>query len=30
MTKPKSIINDPKDAVDEFIQGLLLTYPNRT
>lgn len=29
MSKPKKIINDSKDAVDEFIQGLLLQYPNR-
>ena len=29
MSKPKKIINDPKDAVDEFIAGLLLQYPNR-
>jgi len=29
MPKPKKIINDPADAVDEFIRGLLLQYPNR-
>jgi dihydroxyacetone kinase len=29
MPKPKKIINDPKDAVDEFIAGLLLQFPNR-
>jgi dihydroxyacetone kinase len=29
MSKPKKIINDPKDAVDEFIAGLLLQFPNR-
>ena len=29
MPKPKKIINDPDDAVEEFIQGLLLQYPNR-
>ena len=29
MPKPKKIINDPANAVDEFIQGLLLQYPNR-
>ena len=28
MTKPKKIINDPADAVGEFIEGLLLQYPN--
>jgi triose/dihydroxyacetone kinase / FAD-AMP lyase (cyclizing) len=28
MTKPKKIINDPKDSVAEFIDGLLLQYPN--
>lgn len=27
MVKPKHIINDPVDSVDEFIQGLLLQYP---
>lgn len=26
--KPKKFINDPSDAVDEFIAGLLLQYPN--
>ena len=26
--KPKNILNDPKNAVDEFIEGLLLQYPN--
>lgn len=29
MSKPKKIINDPKDAVDEFIAGLLKQFPNR-
>jgi dihydroxyacetone kinase len=29
MPKPKKIINDAKDSVDEFIDGLLLQYPNR-
>jgi dihydroxyacetone kinase len=29
MTKPKKIINDPKDAVDEFISGILFQFPNR-
>jgi dihydroxyacetone kinase len=29
MLKPKSIINDATTAVDEFIAGLLLQYPNR-
>ena len=29
MVKPKKIINDEKDAVDEFISGLLMQYPNR-
>jgi dihydroxyacetone kinase len=29
MPKPKSIINDSTVAVDEFIAGLLLQYPNR-
>ena len=29
MSKPKKILNDPKTAVDEFIAGLLLQYPNR-
>jgi len=29
MPKPKKIINDPANAVDEFIQGLLIQYPNR-
>ena len=28
MPKPKKIINDPADAVGEFIEGLLLQYPN--
>ena len=27
-SKPKSIINDPSNAVAEFIEGLLLQYPN--
>lgn len=26
---PKKFINDPKDAVDELIQGMLLQYPNK-
>jgi dihydroxyacetone kinase len=29
MTKPKKIINNPSESVDEFIQGLLLQYPNK-
>ena len=29
MSKPKKIINDPADAVDDFISGLLMQYPNR-
>eukprot|EP00980_Cylindrotheca_fusiformis_P030970 scaffold25694_cov127-Cylindrotheca_fusiformis.AAC.1 len=29
MPKPKKIINDPKDAVEEFIAGLLFQFPNR-
>ena len=29
MAKPKKIVNDPKDAVGEFIAGLLLQYPNK-
>lgn len=29
MSKPKQILNDPTKAVDEFISGLLLQYPNR-
>ena len=29
MAKPKKILNDPKESVDEFIAGLLLQYPNR-
>lgn len=29
MAKPKKIINNPEESVDEFIQGLLLQYPNR-
>ena len=28
MTKPKKIINNPEESVDEFIKGLLLQYPN--
>ena len=28
MAKPKQILNDPKQSVDEFISGLLLQYPN--
>jgi dihydroxyacetone kinase len=27
--KPKKILNDPNNAVGEFISGLLLQYPNR-
>ena len=29
MVQPKKILNDPQNAVDEFISGLLLQYPNR-
>jgi dihydroxyacetone kinase len=29
MSAPKKIINDPEDAVDEFISGLLYQYPNK-
>jgi dihydroxyacetone kinase len=29
MSPPKKFINDPKDAVDELIQGMLLQYPNK-
>mmetsp|Transcript_6161 Transcript_6161/g.7010 ORF Transcript_6161/g.7010 Transcript_6161/m.7010 type:complete len:85 (-) Transcript_6161:171-425(-) len=29
MATPKKFINDAESSVDEFIQGLLLTYPNR-
>lgn len=28
-SKPKNFINDPSKAVSEFIEGLLLQYPNR-
>eukprot|EP00522_Entomoneis_paludosa_P004634 CAMPEP_0172470262 /NCGR_PEP_ID=MMETSP1065-20121228/65855_1 /TAXON_ID=265537 /ORGANISM="Amphiprora paludosa, Strain CCMP125" /LENGTH=584 /DNA_ID=CAMNT_0013228137 /DNA_START=48 /DNA_END=1802 /DNA_ORIENTATION=+ len=28
MVKPKKILNDPSDSVEEFIEGLLLQYPN--
>jgi len=28
MTKPKKILNIPEDSVEEFIEGLLLQYPN--
>jgi Dak1 domain len=28
MAKPKKILNDPNDSVSEFIEGLLLQYPN--
>ena len=28
MTKPKKLLNDPADAVDEYIAGLLLQFPN--
>jgi triose/dihydroxyacetone kinase / FAD-AMP lyase (cyclizing) len=27
--KPKQVINDPSDSVSEFLEGLLLQYPNR-
>lgn len=27
--KPKQILNNPKDSVDEFISGLLLQYPTK-
>ena len=29
MSKPKKIINDPSDAVSEFISGLLYQFPNK-
>jgi triose/dihydroxyacetone kinase / FAD-AMP lyase (cyclizing) len=29
MAPPKKIINSPEDAVEEFMQGLLLQYPDR-
>jgi triose/dihydroxyacetone kinase / FAD-AMP lyase (cyclizing) len=29
MSKPKQVINDPRESVDEFIDGLLYQYPNR-
>ncbi|KAL9182824.1 hypothetical protein ACHAXT_004103 [Thalassiosira profunda] len=29
MAKPKKFLNDPSAAVDEFVAGLLLQYPNR-
>ena len=29
MATPKKFINDAESSVEEFIQGLLLTYPNR-
>ena len=29
MAKPKKILNDAANSVDEFIQGLLLQYPNK-
>ena len=28
MPKPKKFLNDPSSAVDEFVAGLLLQYPN--
>lgn len=28
MVKPKKILNDPQDLVEEFMQGLLIQYPN--
>jgi dihydroxyacetone kinase len=28
MVKPKKILNKPEDSVDEFLEGLLLQYPN--
>jgi dihydroxyacetone kinase len=28
MVKPKKILNDPAKSVEEFIEGLLLQYPN--
>lgn len=28
MPKPKKVLNDPRDSVTEFIEGLLLQYPN--
>jgi dihydroxyacetone kinase len=27
--KPKQVLNDPSDSVSEFLEGLLLQYPNR-
>ena len=29
MSKPKKIINEPTDAVAEFVEGLLLQFPNK-
>lgn len=29
MAAPKKILNNPEDAVDEFISGMLLQYPNK-
>eukprot|EP00978_Attheya_sp_CCMP212_P012442 scaffold31070_cov46-Attheya_sp.AAC.5 len=29
VNKPKSFLNDPEDAVGEFIEGLLLQYPSQ-
>jgi triose/dihydroxyacetone kinase / FAD-AMP lyase (cyclizing) len=29
LAKPKKILNDPAQSVDEFIEGLLIQYPNR-
>ena len=29
MPRPKKILNDPADSVEEFCQGLLLQYPNK-
>ncbi|EJK73556.1 hypothetical protein THAOC_04811 [Thalassiosira oceanica] len=28
MPRPKKFLNDPADAVDEYVAGLLLQYPN--
>lgn len=28
MVKPKTILNDPNKSVDQYLQGLLLQYPN--
>ena len=29
MSKPKQILNDPNNSVEEFLSGLLLQFPNR-